>query len=149
MNNTFYSNFLRRGGSPNTGKQSPSFKSIKYGYGMLHAMVAIKASACMDLLIQHGANPNALTLSLPEEDRLTPAYLAASVGWLPGLQSLIEAGADLMAARGPKNKTALQAAAEHCHVSVVEYIISVTPVRYHSQPDATGKSLPVLHTQPP
>ncbi|KAG1145809.1 hypothetical protein G6F37_004988 [Rhizopus arrhizus] len=137
------SNFLRRGGSPNTGKQSPSFKSIQYGYGMLHAMVAIKASACMDLLIQHGANPNALTLSGLEEDRLTPAYLAASMGWLPGLQSLIEAGADLMAARGPKNKTALQAAAEHCHVSVVEYIISVTPVRYHTQLDATGAN--VLH----
>ncbi|CEG64539.1 hypothetical protein RMATCC62417_01491 [Rhizopus microsporus] len=136
------SNFLRRGGSPNTAKQSPSFKNIKYGYGMLHAMIAIKATSCIDLLLQHGANPNAMTLSDVEEDKMTPVYLAASMGWLPGLQTLIEAGADLVMARGAgvKNKTALHVAAEHCHITVVEYIISMTSPKYHLQVDTTGAS---------
>ncbi|ORE08817.1 ankyrin [Rhizopus microsporus var. microsporus] len=136
------SNFLRRGGSPNTAKQSPSFKNIKYGYGMLHAMIAIKATSCIDLLLQHGANPNAMTLSDVEEDKITPVYLAASMGWLPGLQTLIEAGADLVMARGAgvKNKTALHVAAEHCHITVVEYIISMTSPKYHLQVDTAGAS---------
>lgn len=140
------SNFLRRGGSPNTAKQSPSFKNIKYGYGMLHAMIAIKATSCIDLLLQHGANPNAMTLSDVEEDKMTPVYLAASMGWLPGLQTLIEAGADLVMARGAgvKNKTALHVAAEHCHITVVEYIISMTSPKYHLQVDTTGKRKKVV-----
>ncbi|GAA5815677.1 hypothetical protein MFLAVUS_009190 [Mucor flavus] len=136
------SNFLRRGGSPNTAKQSTSYKLVKYGYGMLHTLVAIKAPASMDLLLSHGANPNAMTLSQAEEDKVTPGYLAASMGWLPGLQTLVEAGADICQARGAglKNKTALHVAAEHCHTSIVEYIVSITPPKYHAQVDSMGAS---------
>lgn len=114
---------------------------MKYGYGMLHTLVAIKAPVSMELLLAHGANPNAMTLSQAEEDKVTPGYLAASMGWLPGLQMLVEAGADLCQARGGglKNKTALQVAAEQCHASVVEYIVSLTPSKYHAQVDSMGK----------
>lgn len=132
---------MRRGGSPNTAKQSSSHKAVKYGFGMIHTLIVIKASTSLDLLLQHGANPNAMTLSQVEDDKVTPAYLAASLGWLPGLQALVEAGADLSNGRGAglKNKTALQVAAEHCHTPVVEYIVSLTPPKYHSQVDSMGK----------
>ncbi|KAI9478035.1 MAG: hypothetical protein EXX96DRAFT_569336 [Benjaminiella poitrasii] len=134
------SNFLRRGGSPNTAKQSSSHKSVKYGYGLLHTAVAMKAMGTLELLLQHGANPNSITLSQVEEDKLTPGYLAASMGWLPGLQALVDAGADITLSRGSglKNKTALHVAAEHCHTTVVEYIVSLTPSKYHFQVDSMG-----------
>lgn len=108
---------------------------------MLHTLIAIKATQSMDLLLAHGANPNAMTLSQSEEDKVTPGYLAASLGWLPGLQTLVEAGADLTTSRGAglKNKTALQVAAEHCHTTVVEYIVSLTSPKYHGQVDSMGK----------
>lgn len=136
-----YSNFLRRGGSPNTAKQSSSHKLVRYGYGMLHTLIVIKASQSTELLLSHGANPNAMTLSQVEDDKVTPGYLAASIGWLAGLQMLVEAGTDLTISRGAglKNKTALHVAAEHCHTTIVEYIVSLTPPKYHSQVDSMGK----------
>lgn len=136
------SNFLRRGGSPNTAKQSSSHKLVKYGYGMIHAVIALKAPQSLDLLLAHGANPNAMTLSQVEDDKVTPGYLAASTGWLAGLQALVEAGADVTISRGAglKNKTALHVAAEHCHTTIVEYIVSLTPPKYHVQVDSMGAS---------
>ncbi|KAI9260157.1 ankyrin repeat-containing domain protein [Sporodiniella umbellata] len=138
-------NFLRRGGSPNTAKQSSSFKTVLYGYGMLHTAVVLKDLPSIELLIQHGANVNATSLGRSEQDKVTPLYLAASMGWLPGFQLLIEAGADLVLARGEgqKKKTALHIAAEHCHLPMVDSIFSLTPSHYHSQVDAEGAN--VLH----
>ncbi|KAI8384319.1 ankyrin repeat-containing domain protein [Radiomyces spectabilis] len=139
------SNFLRRGGSPNTAKQSPSAHAVKYGYGMIHALIVTKAPGSLDLLLQQGANPNVMTLSQVEEDKVSPCFLAASVGWLSGLQKLVQAGGDLMTARGggTKNKTALHTAAEHCHAAVVEYIVSKTQGALNLELDSGGAS--VLH----
>ncbi|KAI8391387.1 ankyrin repeat-containing domain protein [Radiomyces spectabilis] len=139
------SNFLRRGGSPNTAKQSPSTNAVKYGYGMIHALIVTKAPGSLDLLLQQGANPNAVTLSQVEEDRVTPCYLAASVGWLSGLQKLVQAGGDLIAARGggAKSKTALHVAAEHCHAAVIEYIVNVTQGALNLETDSQGAT--VMH----
>ncbi|KAG0173370.1 hypothetical protein DFQ30_008108 [Apophysomyces sp. BC1015] len=134
-----------RGGSPNTAKQSSSAQAVKYGYGMIHALIVTKAPGSLDLLLQQGANPNAMTLSQIDEDKVSPCYLAASVGWLPGLQKLVQAGGDLVSARGdgPKNKTALHAAAEHCHAAVVEYIVGVTQGAINMALDSQGAT--VLH----
>ncbi|KAI9499643.1 ankyrin repeat-containing domain protein [Zychaea mexicana] len=139
------SNFLRRGGSPNTSKQSPSANAVKYGYGMIHALIVTKAPGSLDLLLQQGANPNVMTLSQIEDEKVTPCYLAASVGWLIGLQKLVQAGGDLMAARGAgvKNKTVLHVAAEHCHAAVVEYIVNVTQGGLNLEEDSNGAT--VLH----
>lgn len=118
---------------------------------MVHALIAIKAVSSLDLLLQHGANPNAMTLSHAEEDKVTPGYLAASMGWLPGLQALVDAGADLATSRGAglKNKTALHVAAEHCHITAVEYIVSLTEPKFHMQVDSMGKCFesPILGKQ--
>ncbi|KAG1455696.1 hypothetical protein G6F46_008021 [Rhizopus delemar] len=132
------SNFLRRGGSPNTAKQSPSFHHVKYGYGMIHALIVTKAPVSLDLLLQQGANPNVTTLSQVNEDRVSPCYLAAKIGWLPGLQKLVEAGGDLMSARGEGKKTALHVAAENGHISVVEYIIHITQGVLNLETDHRG-----------
>ncbi|CAO3659006.1 unnamed protein product [Rhizopus microsporus] len=135
------SNFLRRGGSPNTAKQSPSTNTVKYGYGMIHALIVTKAPGALDLLLQQGANPNVMTLSQVDEDKVSPCYLAASVGWLVGLQKLVQAGGDLMCSRGEgsKKKTALHVAAEHSHTSVVEYIIHMTQGVLNQETDSQGK----------
>ncbi|KAI9299936.1 ankyrin repeat-containing domain protein [Cunninghamella echinulata] len=139
------SNFLRRGGSPNTAKQSNSANAVRYGYGLIHALIVTKAPGSLDLLLQQGANPNAMTLSQQDEDKVSPCYLAAKVGWLAGLQKLVQAGGDLMTSRGGgnKNKTALHVAAEHCHAAVVEYIVQVTRGALNAIVDNQGAT--VLH----
>ncbi|CAO3596389.1 unnamed protein product [Absidia cylindrospora] len=141
------SNFLRRGGSPNTAKQQSSSSSqiVKSGYGLIHALIVTKAPGSLDLLLQQGANPNAMTLSTVEDEKCSPCYLAAKVGWLAGLQKLVQAGGDLLASRGGgnKNKTVLHVAAEHCHAAVVEYIVQVTQGELNNQVDTHGAT--VLH----
>ncbi|KAI8069396.1 ankyrin repeat-containing domain protein [Gongronella butleri] len=140
------SNFLRRGGSPNTAKQSnQSCQLVKYGYGLIHALIVTKAPGSLDLLLQQGANPNAMSLCTIEEEKVSPCYLAAKVGWLAGLQKLVQAGGDLYTSRGGglKNKTVLHVAAEQCHAAVVEYIIEITQGALNLQLDAQGAT--VLH----
>jgi hypothetical protein len=74
--------------------------------------------------------------------KLSPCYLAASVGWLPGLQKLIQAGGDLMSARGggSMKKTALHAAAENSHLSVAEYIVNMTQGVLNLETDSEGNN---------
>ncbi|KAI9478511.1 MAG: ankyrin repeat-containing domain protein [Benjaminiella poitrasii] len=138
-------NFLRRGGSPNTAKQSPSMGCVKYGYGMIHALIVTKASSSLDLLLQQGANPNVVSMSQVDEEKVSPCYLAASIGWLIGLQKIVQAGGDLMSARGAgaKKKNALQAAAEYGHAAVFEYIVNMTEGVLNLETDALGAN--VLH----
>lgn len=57
---------------------------------------------------------------------------------------------------GVKNKTALHAAAEHCHAAVVEYIVDVTRGRLNLEVDGLGiatlkkkKSPFISHTERP
>ncbi|KAI8331374.1 ankyrin repeat-containing domain protein [Chlamydoabsidia padenii] len=141
------SNFLRRGGSPNTAKQQSSSSShvVKSGYGLIHALIVTKAPGSLDLLLQQGANPNAMTLSTVDEDKCSPCYLAAKVGWLAGLQKLVQAGGNLVTCRGggSKNKTILHVAAEHCHAAVVEYVVQMTRGELNNQVDTHGAT--VLH----
>lgn len=63
-------NFLRRGGSPNTAQQSPTAHAVMYGYGMIHALIVTKAPGSLDLLLEQGANPNVMTLSQNEDDKV-------------------------------------------------------------------------------
>jgi hypothetical protein len=67
--------------------------------------------------------------------------LAASIGWLSGLEKVVQAGGDLMSARGSggKKKTALHIAAEHGHSAVVEYIVNMTQGVLNLETDISGK----------
>ena len=81
-----------------------------------------------------------MTLSTVDEEKSSPCYLAAKVGWF-SIQKLVQAGGDLLTSRGggSKNKTVLHVAAEHCHAAVVN--ISVPPIegQYNNQVDTHGK----------
>lgn len=70
FSHTQSSNFLRRGGSPNTAKQSPSSHAVRYGYGMIHALIVTKAPGALDLLLQQGANPNVVSMSQVDEEKV-------------------------------------------------------------------------------
>jgi hypothetical protein len=74
--------------------------------------------------------------------KVSPCYLAASIGWSVGLQKLVQAGGDLMSARGggSKKKTPLHAAAEHGHASIVEYVVNMTQGVLNLETDSLGKS---------
>lgn len=61
---------MRRGGSPNTAKQSPSSHTVRYGYGMIHALIVTKAPGALDLLLQQGANPNVVSMSQVDEEKV-------------------------------------------------------------------------------
>ena len=50
--------------------QQPSQNAVKYGYGMIHALIVTKSPASLDLLLQQGANPNAMSMSQLDEDRV-------------------------------------------------------------------------------
>lgn len=134
------SNFLRRGGSPNTARQSPSSHTVKYGYGMIHALIVTKAPEALDLLLQQGANPNVVSIGQVDDDKVSPCYLAASIGWLHGLEKIVQYGGDLMSARGggAKKKTALHIAAQNGHAAVVEYIVNMTQGVLNLETDVTG-----------
>lgn len=72
---------------------------------------------------------------------MSPCYLAASIGWLAGLEKLVLAGGDLMSARGggTRKKTALHVAAEFGHAAVVEYIVNMTQGVLNLETDVIGK----------
>jgi hypothetical protein len=67
--------------------------------------------------------------------------LAASVGWLVGLQKIVEAGGDLISARGGGNRkrTALHVASEHGYAAIVEYVVNMTEGVLNLQTDSMGK----------
>lgn len=71
---------------------------------------------------------------------MSPCFLAASIGWLAGLEKLVLAGGDLMSARGggARKKTALHVAAEFGHAAVVEYIVNMTQGVLNLETDAVG-----------
>lgn len=139
MTRTNDRNYLRRGGQPNVAKNSPSLKSVKEGYGLLHALIAIMNSRAIARVIEAGANPNTVTLSSGDEDRVTPLVLAASLGYMTGVQLLVErAQADLYQ-RGPCQETALHAAIKADAADVVLYLLQVSNNALLDIVDVSGK----------
>ncbi|KAG2181462.1 hypothetical protein INT44_008275 [Umbelopsis vinacea] len=135
------SNFIRRGGSPNTARQNAGpNQSIREGFGLIHAAVLLQNAAVLDMLLQNGANPNANTLSTAEEDKLSPCYLAASVGWIDGLHMLAEARADMVNCRGFGNRqrTTLHGAVEKNHIQAAQVVTMYTEGVLTNIPDANG-----------
>lgn len=135
------SNFLRRGGSPNTASQTSSPNDgVREGYGLIHAAIQQQNASVLDLLLQHGANPNAITLSSAEEDKVSAGYLAASVGWVDGLHMLAQARADLVNSRGFGNRqrTTLHGAVEKNHLQAAQVVTMYTEGVLTNIPDANG-----------
>ncbi|KAI7849347.1 hypothetical protein BDC45DRAFT_540233 [Circinella umbellata] len=117
------SNYLRRGGQPNVAKNSSSLKSVKEGYGLIHALIAVKNASALSRIIEAGANPNVIALAPEEMNRTTPLVLAGQLGYLTGIRLLLErARADIFQ-RGPRQMTALHAALEKGDDEVAIYLI--------------------------
>ncbi|KAI9321617.1 hypothetical protein BX666DRAFT_1874824 [Dichotomocladium elegans] len=129
------SNFLRRGGSPNTAKQSPSYQGVRCGYGMVHALIVTKASGALDLLLQQGANPNAMTMSDAEEDKChipidqqdhkgeQPIHWAARAGRLEVVALLVERfNANYNAYLPKRVPTPIEIAKSNGHKRLVDYL---------------------------
>ncbi|RUP43381.1 hypothetical protein BC936DRAFT_137262 [Jimgerdemannia flammicorona] len=134
------SNYLRRGGNPNVAKPTPNEGKILYGYGMLHSCIVNESIKCLTLLLQAGANPNAISLCSVDDDGVSPVYMAIKNGFMDGLQALVQYKADFAIARGPKQRTALIAAAECGDMRMLRYVIEMTEDVLVNVSDSQGVS---------
>ncbi|KAI8384317.1 uncharacterized protein BYT42DRAFT_256760 [Radiomyces spectabilis] len=133
-------NYLRRGGRPNVAKISATVKSVKEGYSLIHALIAIKNTSALQRVIEAGANPNVLPLTTHANDKISPLVLAAKIGYLNGVRLLLErTNADILS-RGPQQETALHAAVEHDNPEIVTYLIRQSKFTLLEQVDAAGKN---------
>lgn len=100
--------------SPNIAKPTPNEGTLLYGYGLIHAAIILKSISLLAVLLQAGANPDALSLCALDDDKVTPLYLAAKLEWVDGLNLLVQYGADVRNAlgAGKSKKTAFTIAAE-------------------------------------
>jgi ankyrin repeat protein len=107
---------------------------------LIHAAILQQNASVLDMLLQNGANPNANTLSTAEEDKLSPCYLAASLGWIDGLHMLAEARADMVNCRGFGNRqrTTLHGAVEKNHIQAAQVVTMYTEGVLTNIPDANG-----------
>lgn len=139
----WHSNYLRRGGQPNVAKNSASLKSVKEGYGLLHALVAVKNSQAVSRVIEAGANPNVVALGPNEEDKTTPLVLAAQLGYMRGVRLLYErANADLFQ-RGPRQMTALHAAVSNDSLDIAVYLLRASRLTLLDSVDVDGMLLAI------
>lgn len=137
---------MRRGGNPNVAKNSDTVKSVKEGYGLIHALIAIKNTAALQKVIDAGAKTNVYPLTSKRQDKITPIVLAAKLGYMNGIRLLVErGGADLLKARGPYGENALHAAVQSDSDEMVGYLLRLCKNKLLEIPDNNGKSL--LRTQ--
>ncbi|KAI8976080.1 ankyrin repeat-containing domain protein [Pilobolus umbonatus] len=118
------SNYLKRGGTPNVAKNSKSYKSVKEGYSLLHAVIAVKNTSALLQLIDAGVKTNVYPLSPKVENRISPLVLAAKLGYVNGVRLLIEkGGADVTKSRGPQGEMVLHAAVQSNSEILVKYLL--------------------------
>lgn len=134
------SNYLRRGGNPNVAKPTPNDGKILFGYSMLHACIVNESIKCLTLLLQAGANPDAMSICSAEDDRASPVYLAVRNCFMDGLHVLVQYKADFVVARGPRQRTVLMAAAESGDIRMLRYVIEMTEDTLINVPDTQGVS---------
>ncbi|RUS22734.1 hypothetical protein BC937DRAFT_87478 [Endogone sp. FLAS-F59071] len=134
------SNYLRRGGNPNVAKPTPNDGKILFGYSMLHACIVNESIKCLTLLLQAGANPDAMSICSAEDDRASPVYLAVKNCFMDGLHVLVQYKADFVVAQGPRQRTVLMAAAESGDIRMLRYVIEMTEGTLINVSDRQGVS---------
>ncbi|KAL9539405.1 hypothetical protein MBANPS3_010275 [Mucor bainieri] len=132
-------NYLRRGGNPNAAKNSESVKSVKEGYGLIHALVAVKNTSALQRVIDAGAKTSVYPLTSKKEDRITPIVLAAKLGYMNGVRLLVEHGdASVLNDRGPYGENALHAAVQSGSDEMAGYILRLSQNALLSMEDDNG-----------
>ncbi|KAK4520622.1 uncharacterized protein ATC70_006500 [Mucor velutinosus] len=120
-------NYIRRGGNPNVAKNSDSVKSVKEGYGLIHALIAVKNTSALQRVIDAGAKTSVYPLTSKKEDRITPIVLAAKLGYMNGVRLLKEHGdASILNDRGPYGENALHAAVQSGSDEMAGYILRLS-----------------------
>lgn len=134
------SNYLRRGGNPNVAKISDTVKNVKEGYGLIHAIIAIKNTAALHKILNAGVNINACPLTSKREDQIPPLILAAKLGYMNGMKLLLEQGGVplLLESRGPYGETALHAAVQSGSDEMVGYVLRVSQNTLLEKADNNG-----------
>lgn len=134
------SNYIRRGGNPNVAKNSDSVKSVKEGYGLIHALVAVKNTSALQRVIDAGAKTSVYPLTSKKEDRITPIVMAAKLGYMNGVRLLIEHGdASILNDRGPYGENALHAAVQSGSDEMAGYILRLSQNALLDMEDDNGK----------
>ncbi|CAO0792808.1 unnamed protein product [Mucor circinelloides] len=121
------SNYIRRGGNPNVAKNSDTVKNVKEGYGLIHALIAVKNTSALQRVIDAGAKTSVYPLTSKKEDRITPIVLAAKLGYMNGVRLLIEhGGASILNDRGPYGENALHAAVQSGSDEMAGYVLRLS-----------------------
>ncbi|CAO3591596.1 unnamed protein product [Absidia cylindrospora] len=117
-------NYLNRGGQPNVANNSGTIKSVKEGYGLIHALLVVRNTNALKRILEAGANPNVLPIVTNAKDMISPVVLAASLGYMNGVRLLVErARVNVLTSKGPYKKNALLAAIEADAYDVVVYLL--------------------------
>jgi ankyrin repeat protein len=133
------SNYIRRGGNPNVAKNSDTVKNVKEGYGLIHALIAVKNTSALQRIIDAGAKINAYPLTSKREDRITPIILASKLGYMNGVRLLIKhGGIDILLERGPYGENALHAAVQSGSDEMAEYVLRASQNTLLEKPDNNG-----------
>ncbi|RCI03310.1 hypothetical protein CU098_000301, partial [Rhizopus stolonifer] len=136
---TLVGNYLRRAGNPNVAKNSDTVKSVKEGYSLLHALVAIKNTTALRKVIDAGARVDVYPLASTKEDQMTPLMLAVKTGYQSGVESLLKTGnCSLLLDRGPYGENALHAAIQSNSDEMVIYVLKLTQQALLDKADDNG-----------
>ncbi|KAG2201777.1 hypothetical protein INT47_002037 [Mucor saturninus] len=137
---TLISNYIRRGGNPNIAKNSDTVKDVKEGYGLIHAIIAVKNTAALQRVLDAGAHINVYPLASKVQDKLTPILLATKLGYLNGVKLLIEKGgiALLNQCKGPYGENALHAAVQSGSDDMVSYVLGLSQTLLLEKADNNG-----------
>ncbi|KAI8093026.1 ankyrin repeat-containing domain protein [Halteromyces radiatus] len=119
--------YLKRGGKANVANNSGTIKSVKEGYGLIHALIIVRNTSALQRIIEAGVNPHALPLVTDEKDKISPLVLAAQLGYMNGIRLLIErAHVNVLASKGPRQENALLAAIQADAFEIVAYLLRLS-----------------------
>lgn len=118
-------------------------KDVKEGYGLIHAIIAVKNTSALQRLLDAGAHLHVYPLAYKVQDKLTPLLLAAKCGYINGVKLLIEKGGHrlLNQSQGPYGENVLHAAVQSGSSEMVRYILELTQTLLLEKADNNGKSI--------
>lgn len=92
QNDRSTASWLLRAGVPVNVRSRKTLRDIVMGYTAMHCAAQFGSTACVQLLLDHGANPN-----LKDKMGETPLYMAVTNGHADTILALVKAGADVEA----------------------------------------------------
>jgi ankyrin repeat protein len=120
-------------------KNSDTVKNVKEGYGLIHALVAVRNTSALHRIINAGAKANVYPLTNKTEDKIHPLVLAAKLGYTNGVRLLIEqGGANILTNKGPLGETVLHAAIQSNSDELVGYLLRISQNTLLDKTDDAG-----------